>query len=256
MPIILNTFFDFSIIPQMFITHQRFLGVAWYIGAMLVGMMILYPLLVKHKRNFIYIFSPLIVLFTFGFMNKMDGGSYAAADVYYFGLLPKGLLAALGGLSLGTLSYVLSAKLRNVNLTKLSKFLLTTVYITSFVSIFFFACDPRSHYFYDSVMVVLLFVSISITFSNISIFEKVTHNKFVLYLEKLSLPLYLNQMWVMTIVHAIFPHIDKFYIFILISTVSTMAVSALTLILLNATNKLRIYLVNRYLRLFILQNHT
>lgn len=63
LPVILNSFFDFTIVPQIFITHQKFLGIAWYISAMLVGMLILYPLIVKYKKNFLYLISPLIALF-------------------------------------------------------------------------------------------------------------------------------------------------------------------------------------------------
>ena len=189
LPVILNSFFDFTIVPQIFITHQKFLGIAWYISAMLVGMLILYPLIVKYKKNFLYLISPLIALFAFSFMNKMDGGSYASADVYYFNFLPKGLIAALGGLSLGSLSYLLASKIQSINFSRFSKIALTFIYVFFFCSIFFLSCDSRSHYFYDSIMVVLLFTGISIAFSNISVTQKLTNNRIVLYLEKLSLPL-------------------------------------------------------------------
>ncbi|MBQ8984440.1 acyltransferase [Candidatus Saccharibacteria bacterium] len=237
LPVILNSFFDFTIVPQIFITHQKFLGIAWYISAMLVGMLILYPLIVKYKKNFLYLISPLIALFAFSFMNKMDGGSYASADVYYFNFLPKGLIAALGGLSLGSLSYLLASKIQSINFSRFSKIALTFIYVFFFCSIFFLSCDSRSHYFYDSIMVVLLFTGISIAFSNISVTQKLTNNRIVLYLEKLSLPLYLNQMWVMTIVHSLFPNIDKFYIFIAISTIMTILISILTIYLTGFLTK-------------------
>lgn len=251
LPVILNSFFDFTIVPQIFITHQKFLGIAWYISAMLVGMLILYPLIVKYKKNFLYLISPLIALFAFSFMNKMDGGSYASADVYYFNFLPKGLIAALGGLSLGSLSYLLASKIRSINFSRFSKIALTFIYVFFFCSIFFLSCDSRSHYFYDSIMVVLLFTGISIAFSNISVTQKLTNNRIVLYLEKLSLPLYLNQMWVMTIVHSLFPNIDKFYIFIAISTIMTILISILTIYLTGFLTK--VFQENK-LKKILLQN--
>lgn len=181
----------------------------------------------------------------------MDGGSYASADVYYFNFLPKGLIAALGGLSLGSLSYLLASKIRSINFSRFSKIALTFIYVFFFCSIFFLSCDSRSHYFYDSIMVVLLFTGISIAFSNISVTQKLTNNRIVLYLEKLSLPLYLNQMWVMTIVHSLFPNIDKFYIFIAISTIMTILISILTIYLTGFLTK--VFQENK-LKKILLQN--
>lgn len=240
-PVLVNSFFDFAIIPQVFITHQRFLGIEWYISAMLVGMMILYPLIVKYKRKFLYLVSPLIALFLFSFMCKMDNGSYAAADVYYFGFLSKGLLAALAGMSLGGGVYLVAEKIRETKYTMFARACLTLIQVASLSSIFFIVCIPGAHEYYDSIMIVLLFIGISIAFSDVDVFSKFLDNKFIYYLERISLPLYLNQMWIMTLLRMFLPEMNDFYVFLSISTITVFATSMMILALLNFIKKMGLY---------------
>ena len=162
---------------------------------------------------------------------------FASADVYYFGFLPKGLLAALAGLSLGSLSYLFAEKLRQINFKKIVVVLLNLVQIVCFASIFYLVCNPRAHQYWGSFIIVLFFVGISIAFADISITAKLLNNKFVFYLEKLSLPVYLNQMWVMVIVRKLFPDLG-YYKFSLVSIVATIVISAIFLLLMSVFTKL------------------
>ncbi len=246
---ILNSIFSLFVLPQSFIAHRKFVGVAWYISVMLAGMMILYPLIVKHKKNFILIISPLIVLLLFGFMNKMDNGSYSHSDIYYFGYLPKSLLSAIAGLSLGSLSFALTEKLNSIKFTRLAKVLLTLFYIACFTSTFFISCLPNSHQKYDSFMIVTLFLGVSIAFSDIPITRKITDNKLSFYLEKLSLPLYLNHMWIMNAMLLMSLGTSRLSSFICISTGLSIVVS---IVAYNATRLYSKVLSNRRLQAMII----
>ena len=84
---LVNYIFDILMIPMLLIKHSRILGIEWYISAMLLAMMVLYPLILKHKKNYIYIVAPMISLLILGFISRMDG-SLAGVDIYYFGFLP------------------------------------------------------------------------------------------------------------------------------------------------------------------------
>lgn len=90
-------------------------------------------------------------------------------------------------------------------------------------------------------MIVMLSIGISIAFSGVDVFSRVLDNKLVYYLERISLPLYLNQMWVMTILRMLLPDINNFYVFLSISTVATFAVSMIVLALFTFNKKLGLY---------------
>lgn len=111
----LNYFFGVSLLSMILIYHSRIIAVAWYISAMLLAMMRLYPIGLKYKRNFIYVYSLIIALFIYGFIDKMDK-SIAGADILYFIFFAKNLLRAIAGISLGCFAFVIVENFKKINI--------------------------------------------------------------------------------------------------------------------------------------------
>lgn len=59
---------DMSGVKTTFVIEQT-----WYISAMLMSMLILYPLIRKYKKNFTHIIAPIIVLFVGGWLAHKTG---------------------------------------------------------------------------------------------------------------------------------------------------------------------------------------
>lgn len=193
---IINSVWDLLLLKMSGIVYyQEVLGIAWYISAMLISMIILYPLAVKYRKNFLYIVAPVIVIIIGGYIahkyKTISGPLVWDLHVY------KGLLRAFFEISLGALSYDLSERIKKINFNMFGKLLLTVIEWVGFASLFYVVNLKDAHNKYDFVMMLILFICISISFSGKTLLINVFSNKFFYYLEKLSLPMYLNQMWVM-----------------------------------------------------------
>ena len=56
------TFYKILLIPTNIDTDPSVYGILWYLTTMIVVETVMFPLIVKHKKNFIYIISPIIVI--------------------------------------------------------------------------------------------------------------------------------------------------------------------------------------------------
>lgn len=164
------------------------IGQVWYISAMLISMIFLYPLIKKYKKNFVYIIAPLITILGFGYLSHKFGNLRGPDK--WLGFCTKGLFRCFVELSLGVILYAICEKIKKIDFTKFGKFLITAIEILGFVSIFVIAQFVKKNY-YDFIEVLILSISITLAFSQKTLDYKILTNKFSFWLEKLSLPLYL-----------------------------------------------------------------
>lgn len=164
------------------------IGQAWYISAMLLSMLILYPLLRKYKQNFIYLLAPIIVLFGFGWLSH--NSSNLSGYETWMGFAYKGLIRAFLELTLGCILYAVCQKLKTFNFTKLGKILITFVEIGGFVLTFAYA-QFASTSKYDYLMLGVLAISVLLAFSEKTAEFSLCNNKLFFWLERFSLPLYI-----------------------------------------------------------------
>lgn len=195
---IINGVWNLLLLDMSGVKSTSVIGQTWYISAMLISMLILYPLIKKYRKNFTYIMAPLIVIFIGGWISHKYGD--IAGPTTWTGFAYKGLLRALFELALGTIVYEISEYMKHINFTKLSKWILTIIEILGFVSIFFICNIENASKKYDFVMILILTISITIAFSEKTILYNFDNNKFFYYLEKLSLPIYLHQIWMIRLI--------------------------------------------------------
>lgn len=210
-------------------------GQTWYISAMLISMLILYPLIRKYKKTFTHIMAPIIVILVGGWMSHKYGT--VAGPLDYTGFVYKGLLRALFEISLGTIAYIIAQKIKEIKFTKLSKWILTIIEIVGFTSIFFIVNIKGASQKYEFIMILILFISISIAFSEKTIFYKFANNKFVYYLEKISLPIYLNQIWIILLAKNNLSHLN-YYTKMSISVIATIIISIIIMHLIELAQKI------------------
>lgn len=154
--------FDFALFTSSGLTGFRFVGVAWYISAMLLAMWVLYPLLLKNRDLFFYLVAPLCTLFVYGFLLQTKGHlSYAMG---WNGVVMLGLLRAFAGISLGCVAYFLAIHLRKFDFTTNFRVLLTIIEVNCYILPLFFM-----HWYklskLDFNIVFLFFVGAVLTFS-------------------------------------------------------------------------------------------
>lgn len=200
-------------------------GAAWYISAMLLAMLILYPLLRKFKKNFIYLGAPIIVIFLAGILNN----NYFSLRVpdEWLGFFYKGFIRAFMELSLGCILYLVCEKISKLNFTKFGKILITSIEIIGFLIPFIIFQFIDSATTYDFVVLAIISISIVLAFSEKTLEFKLFNNKVNLYLEKLSLPVYLSHTFIRTIINESsltinLSYYEKLIIFIIVTILFSM----------------------------------
>ena len=65
---ILNFIWDFLFLRNAGLKYSTLIYVGWYLSVLFIMSLILYPLVVKYKENFLYLIGPVIILLVGGFL--------------------------------------------------------------------------------------------------------------------------------------------------------------------------------------------
>lgn len=171
------------------LSEVEFNGIEWYIPAMLFALCIIYPLLRKNFDMSAYVLAPVISTFMLGYFCKEYGRIPGVTK--FSGVIYTCNLRAVAVMLFGVFCFVISMELKKLKLSKIQELCLIVIENVCWLgSLWFMISDvDRKFEFYN---VYALAVAITICLSR-DINSKVYNNKFVYYLGKLSLPLYLSQ---------------------------------------------------------------
>ncbi len=176
----------------------------WYLTAMIVTIFILYPILRKYRENFILYFSPIIVVLGLGYLNHFWLGldhSYS----HWNDFICTGLLRAFIELNIGFLIYMINQKFKNVEYTQLGKWVLTLLGEVLMMVVLFIISFVDAPKYYDYVMLLFIAIAITIFVSEKTYEYDVLSVKLFFFLEKLSMPIFINHTVVISFVTYIKP---------------------------------------------------
>jgi len=175
------------------------IGATWYISAMLVGMLLLFPILSKTADNkwFSCVYAPVLASFIYAFLKARYGMLQAetyilAADAGVL-VLPN-LLRGLAGLMFGCFIYSMSELCKACSLQRKKIYWLKAVELLLLVLVFGGIMQWTSFSKWDFVealcfiYILLMAASYPIEIKNAGV------RRVVRYLGKLSLPMYLFQI--------------------------------------------------------------
>ena len=160
----------------------------WYVSAMLLCMIIIYPLMIKYKDSFFYIISPVCALFLFGYLFQNVGRLDNASD--WNGFFFIGTIRGAAEILLGSIIYKISAKVKNNKVSYFGKFIFTIVEWIINIIVVLYAWLARST-ICDFFILLLISVSVLISVSEISFSGKLFNNKFTFFLGQFSFSLFL-----------------------------------------------------------------
>lgn len=185
---LINAFYKLLYIPHHTKCGSEIFGITWYIVAMILAESILFPFLIKYKKEFVYIISPIIIILL---------GSYLLIRYGHFAtpwkmgtILYKGILRSIFEINIGMYLYLISEKISNVKFTKLSKILLLLFEIAGYLSIFVLVNLNNAHRRFDVLMLIIISICILISTNKNMYLYNFCNNKLFYFLEKLSLPMY------------------------------------------------------------------
>lgn len=185
-------------IPNPQFNSDYLLGQAWYLSAMLLSLLIAYPLAKHLKKWYLTLVCPLVILFVYSYIMQTLGTMNIGNE--YMGVVMSAVLRGLAGTCAGSLCYVGYARLKEHPFRrKKTAALVEIVCYAGLVGLFFI---PDAANDADSLFFILVFALLIVFgFANqtpISRFLNAHGRKLLTCLGSLSLYLYLLHWPVMS----------------------------------------------------------
>lgn len=176
---------------------KHFNSPTWYISAMLIAMVVLYPLAAKFKRPFFTVASPVITLFCWAFLCQKFGTINVAEAVDSNGFIMAGVIRAFAGLALGLFINECCSRLKekNVRPSKAGKVIFFFAEVFCIIWILFYmqyAEKLKWKRIYDFGIALVIAVFVFLVFSELTGIKDTLSNLDFSILSKLSLYLYLS----------------------------------------------------------------
>lgn len=186
-----HSLYNILLLPVEGGVHQDVYALLWYISTMIIVQFFLFPIIIKKRNNYVYYVSPILVFILSGYLLVKWG---FIADPWSLELLSyKGVIRGLLDINIGIAIYPLVEKIKKTNLTDFSRLILTIFEFVGYLSIFIIVNKSIAHIRYTMLCLLIMSSCITISFSNKSLMQDFSNNKLFYYLEKISLPLYINQ---------------------------------------------------------------
>lgn len=203
---------------------------SWYLSAMFVAMLALYPMLRKWKDTFTHIIAPLLAITLLGWISQTYGN--LNQWIKNFDLVCAGVLRAVAELSLGCIGYVVCEKIKDAPFTVFSRILITLTQVAGY-GIVFWCAGNMSEGWVSYVLLLCLAVCVPLSFSGQGIAAPLFRGRFFLWLGKLSLVIYLNHMWVKDCIAKWLPESLGYWNLLGICLLSSLTVSLLCMLLIK-----------------------
>lgn len=176
----------------------------WYVSVMMIGIYFAYALISINKKVFINFIAPLIILIGGAYLANKNGTSLLWYE--YNGILNIGWIRCIVDICIGSITWYAYRYFSNKR-SKQNTLILSMVEIFCVFRIIYAILYHKNarNDFWDMLVFAIL---IMISFLNVSFIDKIIDNKISEFLGKLSLNMYLNQVFLMSIYFDIFG-IDK-----------------------------------------------
>ena len=184
-----KSIFDLLLLNMFTYPSKSMIGFSWYISSMLFGMLILYPLIKKYKNTYYCVIAPIIFLILLSYMSHNFSSIKKPlewTELFFY----RGTLRAIMELSLGSMLYKIVMYLKKFNYKKWFRFFLTLIEFIGYLG-FILVLTRVAKYDYVSLFIIAGLVGIS--FSEITYSNSILSCKFINYLARISLPIYLCQ---------------------------------------------------------------
>lgn len=161
----------------------------WYVSALLISIMIIYPIMRRYRYYFTMIAAPLIACFGYGWLSVNYRAIGAIEE--WNGIVQAGMIRGLAGLSVGCIVF----QLTNIRLpfpkTKRNDVIFTLIeMVLLFAALFIIYMQNNS--LSDFFLVALFAILIYLSFAWDGAFNRLCDNHFCRFLGRFSVPLYVS----------------------------------------------------------------
>ena len=178
---------ELLLIKNSGIRFASYNGPTWYISAMLLNMLVLYPLLRKLKDGFYVLALPLMLLILGNFFQEF--GTLSDLENWN-GWILKGTLRGTAGLLAGCLCYKAGTALGRKECTMFGKAVFMLLEWGSYIAAIILSCISFSSHL-DYLIFLLFMIGVTITYANITFDSAIFRAGIFPWLGSFSYSLYL-----------------------------------------------------------------
>lgn len=178
-------------------------GVDWYLSAMILSMLILYPICRKYFSMSTHVIMPAIVILIYGYFCRFDGTTTNVLTE--MGFFYKGTVRAFAGLALGVAGYPIITALKEREYTQKQRVLLTIAETVIYIAIFGYMFKYSKKQ-YNMIFVLFIFVGFCITCMEKGCLDHLFSQKICSFLGKSSLLIYLSHGYTRNALCLFFPN--------------------------------------------------
>ncbi len=207
----------------------------WYISAMLIAMLIIYPIFRKNYDRFVKIIAPAISIFTYAILySQFDSLTGVRAKLWF---LPEGFFRALCEISFGAICFEISNRISKGNITKPKKVFFSVLEATCYIGAIGYMTGEKMNKNEELFCFLLLSAAVTVTFSGLSVSGSILKGSVWQKLGAFSYPLYLSQMAARQIVLSL-SGLNRYAIRLPVYILITVCLAVLCMVVTNNIMKL------------------
>lgn len=229
---ILLSIWDMLLISQTGIGVVNITVVTWYLSAMLLSMYILFPLMLKNQEVFLNIIAPLTSFFILGWISQNIG--HLRAPTRWLGFCYNGFLRSTAELCLGCMCWELCNQIKKFRFSVVAKVLLSIVEFSGYIFVIIWSYSKGASHM-DFVLLMILAISVTISFSGEGIVAQKLNHKFFYKLGDISFSIYLGHYFWTRVLTDFFP--EKTYTQLMLIYIGLASVTIL--VIYNTSNFIR-----------------
>lgn len=177
-------------------------GVAWYLSAMFMVLIVIYPICLRFKSLYANVIAPVGSVILIGYIMRCTGNIGSDPGIY-LGVMPKGVWRAFAEISMGVILYGIVNKISQRELSKCMKILLGLLEVAGYLSIAYIAYKYTAGQT-DLYILLILLISMAITLSGKSIVYDLFNWRIWKYFGRFSMVWFLNNYYVARCVPSLF----------------------------------------------------
>ena len=189
---LLNMIPGFFLLQKSGIYSEEVMSAEWYLGAMLVSMLIAYPLVLKYKDKFTKIFAPAFTIIIIGYLSYSTGKLGGTNTFVFNSTVSKAYLRAFTEICAGTFCFEVASRLKRIKFNKFERLFLTVVEFVCYALPILYAFSSFDQK-YEIYAFYSLTIAVTLSFADIGLFNPLLKNKIVYFLGNASLYVYLAQ---------------------------------------------------------------
>ncbi len=188
---IFNSVPEFFFLQKFGFTNTNVDVIEWYISAMLIAMLILYPIISKFYYIYTRAVGPIVSLWILGVLQH-NYDTFADQD-RWLGIGYACVFRAIAEISLGACAFELCRTISHRYFSRRDRVIFTIVEAAGFCLTIFYSLSSYTSK-YETHVLIFMTLSIVFAFSGQTLGKGAFQNGFVMWLGKISMPMYLCQL--------------------------------------------------------------